>query len=75
MWLSGVAQVVQTIVGAKNCTNPCGQRPLDGAPRRKRAKHEWRKINHMSSLEFALQKEEQLPIGPLTKLEFFVLDT
>ena len=47
---------------------------MDTTLRRKRAMHEWQKISHMKSLDFALEKEEKLSRGPLTKLEFFVLE-
>ena len=40
----------------------------------KQAKHEWQELRHVSSIEFALAKQEPLSYGPLTKVEFFLLE-
>lgn len=59
----------------KNCCNPHGRQESTGdTHKRKRSKHAWQKYKHMSSIEFAHSKLERVSTGPLTKVEFFLLE-
>lgn len=63
-----------TACRCKNCKNPHGQRSIEDVPKRKRFKHDWQQYEHMSSIEFAQSKREKITSGPLTKVEFFILE-
>ena len=58
----------------KNCGNKLGKRVVHETHQRKRRKHEWQMFRQLSSIEFADVKLEQLSAGPLTIMEFFVLE-
>lgn len=58
----------------RNCSNPHGQQSTGDTHKRKRSKHVWQEYEQTSSLEFAHSKCEKVMSGPLTKVEFFLLD-
>ena len=58
----------------KNCENPCGQSTSDPpAKHRKRFTQSWQR-EHLKSSQFASAAKENLSLGPVTILEFFVLE-
>lgn len=57
-----------------NCGNPHGQhKHSDEGPQRKCVRHTWQKATK-KSVTFAEQRKEVINTGPLTVLEFFILE-
>ena len=59
----------------RNCANILGTKSDAPVTKRHRSKHSWQQHQHSSSSVFANLKQEKLNSGPLTKHEYFLLES